>query len=139
MKLDPEDIRYLHDEQIRLYSGVYGENEPHLINYIADKPFLVLYGQEKYPSVFQKAAVYLDSFAKGQYFADGNKRTGLICALTFLAINGYQLKVDNFELYKFTLFVAESSDPTNDMEEMDIDEIAKWFEENSIVENSSYF
>ncbi|MGG3892009.1 type II toxin-antitoxin system death-on-curing family toxin [Metabacillus fastidiosus] len=138
LPLDPDDIRYLHDEQIELYDGVYGEVESGLIDYMAEKPFLVSFGLDMYPTLFLKAAVYLDGFAKNQYFSDGNKRTGVICCLTFLAINGYQLTVTDYELYEFAMKVAESSDPTNeDLEEIPIEEIAQWLEDNSIL-NLSY-
>lgn len=129
LRLDPSDIRYLHDEQIRLFGGIYGENNPQQIDYAADKPFLSLLGKEEiYPTVFQKAAVYLVSFARNQYFADGNKRTGIKCALTFLAINGYQVEVTNDELFEFTMAVVRNP-------EIGIDEIANWFEKNSIRED----
>lgn len=43
-----------------------------------------------------------------------------------------------YDFFKFTVDVAESSDSTNDMIEIDLDEIAVWFEKNSI-ENLDYF
>jgi len=138
LELDSDDIRYIHDDQIEEYGGVYGEHEPGFINLTAEKPFMTLFGEVKYPSIFQKAAVYIDSFAKNQYFVDGNKRTGVKCALTFLAINGYDLTVDDYDLFKFTVAVAESSDPTNDYDEITLDEIAEWLEDNSIL-NYSYW
>lgn len=122
--LDPEDIRYLHDEAVEEYGGIYGENESGMIDYMADKPFQVLYGQEMFPSLFMKAAVYLEGFATHQYFCDGNKRTGVKCCLTFLLINGYELNVEDYELYEVTLDVANNK--------IDLDEIAKWLEDNCI-------
>ncbi len=53
--------------------------------------------------------MYLVAFAGSQGFNDGNKRTGLACALVFLAING--ISVDNLEpgsLLEITLKVATS-------------------------------
>lgn len=105
---------------------------------MVDKPFLELYGEVLYPTLYDKAAVYLDGFAKNQYFSDGNKRTGINCSLVFLAINGYQLTATDKELFKYTVDVAESSDPTNDMVEIEIVEIAEWFEKNTI-RNLTYF
>ena len=51
--------------------------------------------------------MYLVAFAGSQGFNDGNKRTGLACALVFLAING--ISVDTLEpgaLLEITLRVA---------------------------------
>ncbi|WP_137743242.1 type II toxin-antitoxin system death-on-curing family toxin [Robertmurraya siralis] len=122
--LDPEDIRYLHDEMIEEYGGIYGENESGMIDYMADKPKQYLFEQEIYPDLFQKAAVYLEGFATHQYFCDGNKRTGVKCCLTFLLINGYELIVEDYDLYKITLEVANKR--------MDIDEITQWLESNCV-------
>lgn len=126
--LDPEDIRFLHDDALDEYDGVEGELEPGMIDYMAEKPFLVSYGVEMYPSLFAKAAVYLEGFATHQYFADGNKRTGVKCCLTFLAIHGYELTVDDFELFEITLKVANNK--------MDLDEITEWLENNTRINYS---
>ena len=63
--------------------GLCGENEPGYIDYMAEKPFQYAYGQELYPGIFMKAACYLEGFATHQYFSDGNKRTGVMCYITF--------------------------------------------------------
>ncbi|GGP14208.1 hypothetical protein [Oceanobacillus neutriphilus] len=39
IQLDFDDIRCLHDEAIQVFGGVYGENEPGYIDYMAEKPF----------------------------------------------------------------------------------------------------
>jgi len=56
-------------------------------------------------------------------FTDGNKRTGILSAAIFIAINGYRLTADNPELENFTLRVADQHLPMNEM--------ATWFERNS--------
>lgn len=45
-------------------------------------------GMDLYPTLFQKAAVYAHHIITGHVFLDGNKRTGLACALRFLEANG---------------------------------------------------
>jgi len=52
------------------------------------------------------AAAYLVGFARSQGFTDGNKRTGLACALVFLAVNGYRLHAPPQELYALTMAAA---------------------------------
>lgn len=118
--LTPEDIRIIHDQILRRYSGVKGEREPGLIDFMADKPKQELYGQELYPGLFLKGAVYLHGFSVAQYFADGNKRTGTACCLTFLYINGYKLQATNEELFDVVLKVANK--------QMDLSELAEWLE-----------
>lgn len=54
------------------------------------------------------AAAYLVGFARSQGFSDGNKRTGLACALVFLALNGAPLHVSPAELFALTMAVANN-------------------------------
>lgn len=63
--------------------------------------------------------MYLHGFSRHQYFVDGNKRTALKSCLTLLNINGYDLDIDDFELYAFTERVAKK-------EIDEIETIAKW-------------
>ena len=42
-------------------------------------------------SLFEMAAVYVESIAIRHPFVDGNKRVAATCALTFLYLNGYAL------------------------------------------------
>ena len=46
------------------------------------------------PTLSQKAAVYAHHIITGHIFLDGNKRTGLHCAVLFLEFNGCTLCLD---------------------------------------------
>ena len=105
--LDSEDIRYLHKEALIRYGGIYGEHESGMIDYMAEKPSISVFGQDQYPDLFMKAAVYLHGFATHQYFSDGNKRTGVACALTFLLINNHRVKISENLLYIVAIRVAK--------------------------------
>jgi len=65
------------------------------------------------------AASYLVAFAGSQGFNDGNKRTGLACALVFLGVNSVSFEADAEELYDVTLRVATRQIGDND--------VAIWF------------
>lgn len=52
------------------------------------------------------AAAYLVAFTRSQGFRDGNKRTGLACALVVLALTDAALHVYGAELYAITMRVA---------------------------------
>jgi len=54
------------------------------------------------------AAAYLVGFARSHGFSDGNKRTGLACALVFLALNGAPLHVAPADVYALTMAVANN-------------------------------
>ena len=48
---------------------------------------------ELFPTLPQKAAVYAHHIITGHIFLDGNKRTGMTCALWFLVLNSCSLRL----------------------------------------------
>lgn len=56
-------------------------------------------------------------------FVDGNKRTGMLVALTFIEINSYKTFIKNGELEDFAVQIA--------VEKCGIPEIAKWLRAHS--------
>lgn len=55
---------------------------------------------------FDVAAAYAFHLAESQAFLDGNKRTAIITALTFLALNGLYAKPNQDELYNAMIAIA---------------------------------
>jgi death-on-curing protein len=106
-RLYPDELRYIHDEMLRLYGGLPGEKEPGMIEYVCEKPFATFFGQDVYPQLFQKAAIYMITIATGHYFADGNKRTAAMATYSFLMKNGYELIVSDEELFETCIRVAK--------------------------------
>jgi death-on-curing protein len=71
-----------------------------------------------YPTAYHQAAAYLFHIVRNHSFHDGNKRTGLACALTVLEWNGLayrKIQTDSGEA--FVLAVASSkADPGEEIE-----------------------
>jgi death-on-curing protein len=61
------------------------------------RPQVVLWGEETYPTLFEKAASLLQSLARNHALFDGNKRLAWICMHTFLAMNGWRIGSDDEE------------------------------------------
>ena len=57
--------------------------------------------------LFDLAACYAFHIAEAQAFVDGNKRTGIVAALTFLQSNGLSDKRDDGTLYQAMIAIAE--------------------------------
>jgi death-on-curing protein len=57
--------------------------------------------------LFEIAAAYAFHLAESQAFLDGNKRTGMAAALTFLKLNGETVPVHTDELYACMIAIAE--------------------------------
>jgi death-on-curing protein len=95
----------LHSQQIERYGGAHGILDSNVVlSALARHRNDWAYTESA--DVADLAASYLVAFAGSQGFADGNKRTGLACALVFLSINGIELHVPPSELYALTLAVA---------------------------------
>lgn len=85
--LQPADVIALHDAQIAQFGGSGGVRDLGLIESAVAQP-QQLYCFDDEADIFDMAAAYAFHIAKNHGFVDGNKRTGLIAALTFLGING---------------------------------------------------
>jgi death-on-curing protein len=64
-------------------------------------------GQFLHRDLFEMAAAYAFHLAQNQPFVDGNKRTGLLAALMFLAVNGVFLRDPEEKLYEAMISIAE--------------------------------
>lgn len=65
----------------------------------------------------------MHSLIKNHPFVDGNKRTGIYSAMTFLELNGYRLRAGQEEVVNFALSV--------DLENPKIEQIAAWLKSHS--------
>ncbi|MGC9933786.1 type II toxin-antitoxin system death-on-curing family toxin [Priestia aryabhattai] len=105
--LDLEDLEALHDQALEDYGGIPGRPE-HKLEGILEMPKAGFLDYEKYPSIIEKAAVYLYYLASGHAFSDGNKRTSYAATFVFLDLNGYDLEATDDEIYDFVLSIANS-------------------------------
>jgi len=91
--LTKDEIISINKDMISSFGGVYFEGACNIENdnsfeYLLAAPHQEVFGIERYPSTFNKAAAYLFFIIKDHIFYDGNKRTGMIAAFTFLGVNG---------------------------------------------------
>lgn len=68
--------------------------DPGLLESAMHRPAAEMFGQEAYPELLDKAAALLHSLAITHPFIDGNKRTAWLSCVTFLRINGVELRPD---------------------------------------------
>ena len=103
--------------------GTRGVRDSGLLASISEKPKAAFGGSEMYPSVHEKAAVYLESLATYHVFLDGNKRTALVATARFLYLNGYRFVASNKDAEEFMVAVAVSKRTHAD--------ITEWLRRNS--------
>ncbi|MBW6441393.1 type II toxin-antitoxin system death-on-curing family toxin [Patescibacteria group bacterium] len=105
--LSVEEILALHDYQIQRFGGSKGVLNLPLLESAANRPITNISGKDMYKSVHEKAAVLTYSITRNHPFVDGNKRTGLHAALTFLELNGYKVTISQKKLIKLGLDIAD--------------------------------
>lgn len=82
-----EQVIELHDEMLKRYGGLSGIRDKNLLWSAIDVPKTAMFGQEMYPSIYEKAAAYLYHLICNHPFNDANKRTGYLVTLVFLEAN----------------------------------------------------
>ncbi|WP_336057800.1 type II toxin-antitoxin system death-on-curing family toxin [Nitratireductor sp. CH_MIT9313-5] len=100
-------VESIHDEQLARHGGARGiRDENGLESALAREEQKTNYGQ---PDIFELAAAYAFGLARNHAFTDGNKRTAIVSAATFLAVNGFELTCDNGTLYTFTMELSSGN------------------------------
>jgi death-on-curing protein len=106
--LSIEEILVIHDYQIERFGGMEGIINLPLLESAINRPITNISGKDMYESVHEKAAVLAYSVIKSHPFVDGNKRTGLHSALTFLELNEYKVTISQKMLVKLGLDIASN-------------------------------
>ncbi|WP_317633418.1 type II toxin-antitoxin system death-on-curing family toxin [Streptomyces sp. SCSIO ZS0520] len=90
--------------------GRVGVRDWGLLQSAVARPQSSVFGEDAYPTLFEKAAALLHSLSSNHSLVDGNKRTGWASAVVFLDINGHSLKepLDEDAAEEFVLAVAQS-------------------------------
>lgn len=117
--LEVEDVIELHDQALKDFGGIQGR-EPGKLEAKLALPMSGFGEFERYPSIKEKAAVYLYELAGGHCFSDGNKRTSFLSTFTFLDLNGLDLVAEDEEVYQFVLSIA------NDETRPSFKEVVHW-------------
>ena len=79
-----------------------------LLDSALNTSFQTFEGKELYPSLEEKGARLGFNLVQNHAFVDGNKRIGLLVMLTFLEINGINLKFTDDELVKIGISLASA-------------------------------
>ena len=102
-----DEVLAIHRDQIERYGGQMGVRDVGLLESAVAMPRASFGGETLHQDIFQMAAAYLFHIAQNHPFFDGNKRTGAVAAIVFLALNDIELKADEEGLEAITLAVAQ--------------------------------
>jgi len=101
-------VHSIHIDQINTYGGIHGIRDMHLFDSAIHYPQSTFDGQFMLPDIYHMAAGYLVHIVKNHPFIDGNKRTGMMTAITFLGYNDIYINATNEEIYTLVIQVASS-------------------------------
>lgn len=94
-----------------------------------NQPQQEVFGEELYPTIYDKASILAINLAKRHPFQNGNKRTALVAMITFLMMNGYATSFTQEEAVQFILNITTSSQEFDLMKE----EVAHFLETSGKV------
>ena len=119
-----ETVYAIHKRQIAEHGGSDGvRDEGLLLSALARPQNLLAYGEET-PDISALAASLAYGIAKNHPFIDGNKRTALVVARTFLLLNGFSLEATQEEKYLTFLKLAEGN--------LSEEELAEWIRQKVV-------
>jgi death-on-curing protein len=102
-----DEVLSLHAEQIRLFGGSSGIRDLGLLESATGSVQATFDGVFLHETVVAMAAAYLHGICRNHPFLDGNKRTAVAAALTFLEMNGIEIDADEDTFYDLVIGVAE--------------------------------
>jgi death-on-curing protein len=109
----------IHDAQLAEHGGLPGVRDMSLLlSALARPQTLASYGSPE-PDLAALSAAYAMGIIRNHAFVDGNKRTGLVVALTFIQKNGYLVQPNQRDAVNTILAVADGK--------LSESELAQWF------------
>lgn len=102
-----DEVLALHADQLRRYGGGPGLRDERLLSSALGAVEATFDGELLHRSLEEMAAAYLVGIVRNHPFVDGNKRTGLACALAFLWMNDREIEAAVDELVDLVLDVVE--------------------------------
>jgi death-on-curing protein len=104
-----ETVIAIHQRQISEHGGSEGLRDEGLLASALARPQNVLAYAQPPPDLAALAAAYAYGIARNHPFVDGNKRTALVAARTFLLLNGVNLEANQDEKYLTFLQLAQGT------------------------------
>jgi death-on-curing protein len=114
------EVLAIHHDQIERYGGAHGVRDFGLLEAALYRP-----QTGYYEDVIEEAAALWESLAMNHPFVDGNKRVAAAAMITFLAINGYAIRPNSGEMYRFIIENLEGRSFRHDR-------LAAWLRANTV-------
>jgi len=107
--LELGEILEIHRDQLERYGGSAGIREMGLLLSAIAMPRAGIADRYLHEDIFEMAAAYLYHITRDHPIVDGNKRTGAVAAMVFLAMNDVRIDAGEEELESIVRSVAEGT------------------------------
>lgn len=106
--LTPEEVIAINQYVIQEFSPneQIGVRSPELLNSAVNRPRQTVFGEDAYPTIFEKATALFESLAQNHPFHNANKRTAFLALLQFLSYNGYEFMMTQKQAEDFVVDVV---------------------------------
>jgi death-on-curing protein len=105
------------------FDGDSNQRNPGSLQHLIEAIQFPLFGYDAYPSVAEKAAALAWRIITTHVFHDGNKRTAMEACRLLLAINGYDMRVDD-DTISMALHIAKH--------QVDFQTFVQWVEQRTV-------
>ncbi len=122
--LSEAEVITINEEMVSRFGGLHGVRDLTLLQSAIGRPQMSVGFQDAYKSIFDKAAALLHSIINNHPFLDGNKRTSLLAAITFLEKNRWGVEFKRKEAVKFTRKAHN--------EDYMVEQISQWLKDHSV-------
>ena len=117
-----EEVIAIHDEMIAKYGGMKGIRDEQQLRSCLDKPYMSVFGEDLYPTIYKKCAAILECMINTHPFSDGNKRTAFYVVRTILNKHGIPFTKDYDKSRQFIVHIFTKK--------INIDGIVRWIKRN---------
>ncbi len=107
--LELDEVLLIHRDQLQRYGGMDGVREMGLLQSALAAPAASFGGRFLHTDLCEMAAAYLFRVVCNHPFVDGNKRTGTVVAVVFLAMNGWRCVANPRRFEQLVLKVANGA------------------------------
>jgi death on curing protein len=118
-----EEITQAHQKLLNQYGGSAGIRDRGLLDSAIHRPQAVVFGEDAYPKIHDKAAAICHSLIFNHPFVDGNKRIAFAACHLTLLFNGWELTATSEEIYPFLIEAIKTH--------LDWKEISDWLKQHS--------
>ena len=102
-----EQVIKMHDALIEKFGGLQGIRDMNLLLSAIETPKASMFGNDLYPTVYDKGAAYLYHIVQNHPFNDANKRTGFGATYLFLKANKVSILFDDKSFESLVVEVAK--------------------------------